>query len=165
MLLFLLRQLGDYLHKAVYIGKFTVNGGEADIGYTVDVLQLVQHHFAYLVAGHLTLKAVFQAVHDVVHHILHRLQLYGTLYGGSQQPVDKLLTVKGLDGIVLFYHHQRDVLNYLIGGETAFALQTLSAAAYFVFCGAGVDDLAVVEAAFGTLHSILAFYNDSIRSV
>ncbi len=153
MLFIIFGELGNDLHKAVHIAEITVHGSKSDICHMVDVLQLVQHQLSDLVGSHLALQGVLKLGSDLLYHVFDGFKGDGTFDGSTAQSVHQLFSIKRLDGVILFQHHQRHFFDYLIGREAEAALYTFTAAAHLVFGRAGVNDLAFLTAAFGTFHS------------
>ena len=152
--LFFAEQLVELFHKCIDIFELTVNRGEADISYLVDVLELVHSQLAYSHGGDLSVERALQLSLDVVHHLLYLFDRHRTLLARAEDTGSELVAVKDLTALVALDYNYRNGLDDLMGRKALAALETLSAAAdaLALIGGTRINDLALFISTVGTLH-------------
>src|SRR2546427_2505127 len=109
--------LEDRLAEVVDALKILVDGGEADIGDIVHLLQLAHHHLADHAARDLALAEREDALLDPVDRLVHVLGRHRPLVQRAHEAGADLLAVVGNAGAVGLDHHGHRELDALVGGE------------------------------------------------
>ena len=153
--LLFLQQLVQLIHKGTDVLELTVDGGEADIGDLVHILQFFHDQLTDFGRGDLALHLILESLLNVIGDFFQCSHGNRALLTGLQHTAQQLALIKGLTVSVTLDDHQRQTFHGLIGGEALVALQTLTAAANAaaLLGGTGVYDLAFKMGTIGTFHS------------
>src|SRR4030042_1216915 len=126
---------------------------ETDVGYVVQLPELLHHHLADLPARYLGQPLLVERRLDAVYRRLQRPHRQGALLAGLAYPQEQLLAGELLAAAVLLHHQQARHLGALLGGEALAPGDALAAAADAVLGVPRVDHLRVFKAAVGAAHS------------
>src|SRR5579862_3419271 len=96
----------------------------------------------------------------LVHDLLQFTDRHRALLAGAQQAIEHLLAIELFAAPVLLYHHVRDFVDPLVGGEALAALQALAAApdGLGFLTLARVDYLVIGKTAKRTFHGAGAIF-------
>jgi len=143
-------ELGDVL-------EVEIDRGEADVGDSVEYLEVVHDELADLGGGAFALGCVHEEGLACVDDGLEPRGGDGALFAGAQQAAENLLALKALAAAVFFDDHVGNFVDALVGGEAAVALLAFTAAADGVglFAFARVDYAVLSESAEWTLHILM----------
>ena len=155
LILFFFQQLCELVHKGVDILELPVDGGETDIGYFVNTLELLHRKLAYINGCHLAVERILKHGLYLADSLFELFHIDGTLFTRLEHTVEKLVSVKDLTRFVLFDNDYRHGFDYLISCEALAAAHTLAAAAdsLALVGGTRVDDLALFKTTERTLQS------------
>ena len=157
----LFQKLRQLRHKRMNILKLPVNRSKPHIGHLVHLPQLLHDLLPHHVGGDLPLQAVLEILLDLVGHPLQLRHGDRPLLAGPEHTPQHLVPVEALPAPVLFNDHQGQRLHHLVGGKALFAPQAFPPAADALpfIGGAGIDNLALREAAVGAFHKNSPYLN------
>src|SRR5688572_20531555 len=131
-----------------------IHGREPDVSDLVEPLEFVHDEPADLLRRHLLLGTLLGRGLHLVGNRLDRRDADGTFLAGLEQAGDELLPLEALASAVFLDHHVRDLVDPLVAGEAAAAVETLPPApddlAFLAL--ARVDDLIAQMTAEWALH-------------
>src|SRR5438046_3737587 len=97
-------------------------------------------------------------MHNLVHHLLQGKETGGTFFKSFRDAAGKFAPIEWCMCSIAFHHAQVRALDFFIGREAIFALQTFAATTN---TGAiarltGIDDFVITRPALGATHSVEA---------
>src|SRR5215831_6192917 len=117
------------VHELRDVLELAVDGREAHVGDLVELLEVLHDDLAQLLGGDLLLRAFVELGLDLRHHVVHRLHADGALLARLEDGAAQLLAVERLAAVVALHHVREHVLDVLVGGVPAVALETFAPAA------------------------------------
>jgi hypothetical protein len=116
----------EHVHEGVDVLEAAIDRGEADVGDLVEPLEPLHHEGADLAGGDLALVAVVEHRLGLLDDPLERPRRHRPLLARLDQAAEELLAVELLARAVGLDHHVGDLVDLLVGGEAAAALQALA---------------------------------------
>src|SRR5688572_27599196 len=113
-------------HDLADVAKVPVHRREANVGDLVEPLELFHDQRAHFLGAHLLLGPFLHRRFDAIGNRFDRRHADGTLLAGLEQPGDEFLALEPLAGAVLLDHHIRDLVDPLVAGEAAAAVETFA---------------------------------------
>src|SRR2546426_1385967 len=126
----LLQQPLEFLHEFVQIPELAVDAGKSDVGNLVHLFQTLHQALADGGSREFLLRALLHQVLDLLDDILEGVHGDRPLFAGSQEAGHQLGPVEGLPPAILLDHHERNLVDPLVGGEAARARETFTAASH-----------------------------------
>src|SRR5688500_13434366 len=153
-LLFRAQKILELAHELAHIAERAIHRREADVGDLVQPLQLLHDDGADFLGAHLFLGAILERRFDLVGDALDGRDADGTFFARLEQTGDELLPLEALARAVLLDHHVRDLVDPLVTGEAAAAVEAFAPAADDLpfLALPRVDDLVAEMTAERTLH-------------
>src|SRR5438874_10323000 len=145
------------IDKFIDILKSLIHRRVTQIGHFIDRPEFFEHFGANRRRRNFA-PAGFQLVHNLVHHILQGKKTGGTLFKSFRDAGGKFAPIKRFMCPVTLHHAQVRALDFFIGREAIFALQTFATT---TDTGAvarltGIDDFVITRPALGATHSVEA---------
>jgi hypothetical protein len=149
-------QIFKFSHEFLDVFEVEIDGGEPDIGDFVVAAQAIHDQLADFAGLALALRGFDNKGFGFIDDLLEPADRYRALFAGAHQSVENFLAVKTLAAPVFFYHHVRNFVDALVGGEALFALQAFAAAAdgirFLAF--ARIHDFVIFKPAKGAFHAL-----------
>ncbi len=150
------QQVFEFGHEFLDVFEVEIDGGKPYIGDFVVATQAVHDELANFAGLALALGGLDDKSLGFVDDLLELADGHGALLAGAHQAVEHFLAVKTLAASVFLYHHVRDFVDTLVGGEALFALQAFAAAAdgirFLAF--ARIHDFVIFKPAKGAFHAL-----------
>src|ERR1039458_2460324 len=127
--LFCLQQILQFRHELLDVFEVEIDGGKPYIRDFVIAAQAVHDELADFAGLALALGRLNDEGLGFIDDLFQLADGNGPLLAGAHQAVEHFLAVKTLAPSVFFYHHVRDFVDALVGGEALFALEAFAAAA------------------------------------
>src|SRR5215471_16790046 len=142
--------------ELIYVLKIAVDGGKANIGDFVNLLEPLHDEFTDFTGSPLTLRRIHHKLFNIVYDVLHLAHGNRALFARPQQSRKDLLALELLPASIFFHNHVRDFVNALVSGKALLALQTLAPSAnrFAFFALARVHHLVIFEPAKRTFHGL-----------
>src|SRR6266536_2019238 len=145
------------IYEFIDILKLLIYRRVTQIGHFVDRAEFFEHFGADRRRRNFA-PAGFQLVHNLVHHILQCKTTGGTFFKSFRDTGGKFAPIEWFMGSIAFHHAQIRALDFFIGREAKFTLQTFAAT---TDTGAiarltGIDDFVITRPALGATHSVEA---------
>src|SRR5688572_2541636 len=144
----------ELAHELAHVAERAVDGRKAHVGDLVEALQLLHHDRPDFFGAHFLFRPVLESRLDLIGHRLDGGDADGTFLARLQEARYELLPLEPLARAVLLDHHVWNLVDPLVAGEPAAAVETLAAAAnhFALLAFARVDDLIAEMAAERALH-------------
>src|SRR5262245_43966390 len=154
-LLAFLDQSLHLVHELRDVLELPIDRGEADVGHLVELLQMLHDQIAQLEGRDLLLRPLVQPRLDVGDDVVHGLHAYGSLLTRLQNGAAELLAVEGLAPPIALDDAREHVLDVLVRGVAAVALEAGAPAPdeLPLTADAGIDHPILAVAAEGALHA------------
>src|SRR5208337_158683 len=149
-----LEQVLQFGHEFLHVFEVEIDGRKPYISDFVVAAETVHDQLADFAGLAFTLGGLNDEGLGFIDDLFEFADGHGALLAGAHQPVEHFLTVKTLASAVFLYHHVRNFVDALVGGEALLALQAFAAAADGVrlLALARIHDLVIFKPAEGTFH-------------
>src|SRR5215208_6859804 len=144
----------ELAHELAHVTERAIDGGKAHVGDLVEALQLLHHDGPDFFGAHLLFRTILESRLDLVGHRLDGGDADRPLLTRLEEARHQLLPLEPFARAVLLDHHVRNLVDPLVAGEPAPAVETLAAAAnhFALLAFARVDDLIAEMCAERALH-------------
>jgi len=109
--------------------EVAVDGGEADVGYGVEAFEVLHDELADFAGGAFALGGVHEEGLSGVDNFFQLAGGDGAFFAGAEQAAQNFLAVEALAAAVFLDDHVGNLVDALVGGETAGTALALSPAA------------------------------------
>jgi hypothetical protein len=150
----LIQKSPDFLGEFTHFTELLINGGKADIGDLIKLLEALHHHVADLFCGNFPAHFIIKALFDITDNLFNAGIRYIPLLTGAKYALDNLLTVKLLPPAILLDDKKGDIFNLLTGCKSLVAIEAFPPAPdeCAITTTARIHHLAVILSTKWTLH-------------
>src|SRR5687768_15231835 len=154
ILFFRVQQILELRHELANVAEMPVDGGEANVGNFVELLELLHDERTDFVRADFFFRALLQRALDAIGDRFERRDAHRALFTRLQQARDELLPLEPLPAAVFLHDHIRDFVDPLVAGKPLAAPEAFAPPAnHFPFAAlARVDDLIPEMSTVRTLH-------------
>src|SRR5450631_3571797 len=143
-------------HEFLHVFEIEIDGGEPYVRDLVITAQAVHDELTDFAGLALALGGLDDEGLGFIDDLLEFADGYRALLAGAHEAVEHFLPVETLAASVFLYHHVRNFVDALVGGEALFALQAFAAAANGIrfLALARIHDFVIFKPAKGAFHAL-----------
>src|SRR5450631_1628901 len=149
-------QVLQFRHEFLHVFEVEIDGGEPYVRDLVITAQAVHDELTDFAGLALALGGLDDEGLGFIDDLLEFADGYRALLTGAHEAVENFLPVETLAASVFLYHHVRNFVDALVGGEALFALQAFAAAAdgirFLTFTR--IHDFVIFKPAKGAFHAL-----------